>query len=111
MRTLAMCVVVVLLVGVLAGCAGGVWAPVIPPGAWVYTNTKAPLDVDVENTVIGKRHGEASTMNVLGLVAWGDGSVRAAARDGNITKVQHLDYQQLSVLGVFSRYTTIVYGE
>jgi len=94
------------------GCAGFLRAPVVPPLAFVYTSVKAPLDVDADNTVIpGKKPGTASTINVLGIVAIGDASVKAAAEDGEITTVQHVDYEFMNVLWVFSKYTTIVYGQ
>lgn len=108
----------VLLAGLLCGvvlmatgCAGFMTAPVVPPVAFVYTGIKAPLDVDADNTAITGKRGTASTINVLGLVAMGDASVKAAAEDGGITKVEHMDYEFFNVLFVFSKYTTIVYGQ
>ena len=87
-------------------------APVVPPTALVYTGFEAPLDVDFEDqTELGSKKGEASTMNILGLVSWGDASSANAARDGNLQTIRHADYRFLSVLGIFSRYTTIVYGD
>ena len=35
----------------------------------------------------------------------------AAMKEGNITKVHHVDSETFSVLGVYARYKTIVYGE
>ena len=103
------------LVGVaclmLCGCAGWARTPVIPPVGFVYTGYKAPLDVDYDDTKISSKKGTASTINVLGLVGVGDCSARAAAEDGGITTVHNADYEMLSVLGVFSRFTTIVYGD
>jgi len=105
-----------LLVALLAFLAvsslGCMVAPVVPPTALLYTGFEAPLDVDFEDqTHLGSKKGEASTMNVLGLVSWGDASSASAAQDGNVQTIRHADYRFTSVLGIFSRYTTIVYGD
>ena len=111
MRILTGLAAVGLVCVLLTGCAGFAFAPVVPPVGMVYTSIKAPLDVDADNTPIGSKKGEAGTISVLGLVAVGDASVRAAAEDGGITTITHLDYELLSVLGVFSSFKTIAYGE
>ena len=95
----------------LSGCTGVAFAPVIPPPAFVFTQYQAPLDVDYQNSPVTGKKGESSCINVLGLVSVGDASARAAAEDANITRIEHADYGMLSVLGIFSKYTTIVYGE
>lgn len=103
-------VVTVLVVGsvCLSGC---LIAPVIPPAGMVYTGYSAPLDLDYQATpTAGTKVGRASTMSVLGLVAWGDGSAEAAARAGMIQTIDGADYEYLNVLGVFQRYTTVVRG-
>ena len=106
------------LVLVIAGILGSLCfsgcmmiAPVVPPTGAVFNDTKAPLNVEVNNTKMGAKRGESSTVSILGLVAFGDGSIAAAAKDGRITTVQHADYEYLNVIGVFQKYTTIVYGE
>jgi len=111
MRTATVLLVTALLGVVLAGCAGFVWAPVVPPPALVLTSYDAPLDTDLDNTPMDLRKGTSSCINVLGIVTIGDAGVRAAAKDGNISRVHHADYKFFNVLGVFSKYTTVVYGE
>ncbi len=94
---------------VLAGC---MVAPVVPPTGYVYNNTKAPLDVDFEKSEYGPKTGTASTHCVLGLVAWGDASAEAAARNGNISTIEHVDYKFTNVVfGIYQKYTTIVHGK
>ena len=85
-------------------------APVIPPPALVQTYT-APLDIDNDETRLGSKVGKSQTFNVLGIAAWGDGSTRAAAKNGGITTIRSADYEYFSVFGVYSRYTTIVHGD
>lgn len=111
MRILIVLLCVGLFCVMMSGCASFVWAPVIPPTAFVFTQYEAPLDVDFENTPITGKKGESSSICVLGIVAVGNASSRKAAENGNITHIQHADYSMLNVLGVFSKYTTIVYGD
>ena len=111
MRLTIALLVATFVCALLVGCAGFVWAPVVPPPALVITSYDAPLDTNLDNTPMEQRKGTSSCINVLGLVSIGDASVRAAAKDGNITRVQHADYNFFNVLGVFSKYTTVVYGE
>ena len=81
------------------------------PGC-VYTNVINPLDTDVEETTLGDKIGRSDAYSVLWLVAWGDRGTKAAAENGNITVIRHMDIQTFSVLfGLYSHVTTIVYGE
>jgi len=50
-------------------------------------------------------------MCILGLVATGDASTEAAAREGGISTIHSADYSYFNVLGVYQRYETIVHGE
>ncbi len=105
---------VVLAVAVIVGSTGcaAYRAPVMPPSAMIITSIKAPLDIDLDKTTLGSKKGTASSVCILGLVAVGDSSIQAAARDGNLTTINHADYEYLSVLwGVFARYATTVYGD
>jgi len=85
-------------------------APVVPPPALVQSY-QAPLDIDHDETQLGAKVGKSSTSNVLGLVSWGDGSTRAAARNGGITTIRTADYEFVSYLGIYSKYTTLVHGD
>lgn len=93
-----LCAVFALLMGSFSGC--------------VYTKVTLPLDTDVNQTELGSKIGKASARSVLGAVAWGDAGTKAAAENGNITTIRHLDQEQLVVLfGAYARYTTICYGD
>jgi hypothetical protein len=85
-------------------------APVIPPPALIQTY-KAPLDIDYQDTQLGAKMGTSTSQAVLGIVSWGDASTRAAAEQGGITTIRGADYEFYTVLGVYSTYTTIVYGD
>ena len=86
-------------------------APVVPPVGFAFSNVTAPLDVDFDATKIGPKTGRSKTHNVLGLFAWGDGSTQAAARNGGLKVIDHADYRSFGILGIYSSFTTIVYGE
>jgi hypothetical protein len=109
-RTLFLALALAIPAALLTAC---VTAPVVPPLAGIYTNIEAPLDLDsAGGKAIGPKRGEASTIAVLGLVAVGDAGVKAAAQQGGITRVNHLDYHfQSYVFGAFAKYTTVAYGE
>lgn len=95
----------------VSGCANYYVAPVMPPGGWIYSDIKAPMDTDVQKTPVSPKSGEASSMSILGAVATGDASVRTAAANGDIKTIDHVDYTFFNVLGVYSKFTTKVYGE
>jgi hypothetical protein len=78
----------------------------------LYANVKAPLDTDVSNTELGNKVGRSSAQSILWLVAWGDAGTEAAAREGNINVIKHMDEEALVVLfGAYAKKTTIVYGD
>jgi hypothetical protein len=55
--------------------------------------------------------GTSVATSILGLIATGDASIEAAAKAGGISKIHHVDYQAMSILGLYSTFTTVVYGE
>lgn len=93
------------IVVVMSSCAVGK-TPII--GA-AYTNIKDGLTV-TSNTGSSKV-GTAKAVGYVGLVATGDASIEAASKQAGITRVQHVDYQTTSILGLYTTYTTIVYGQ
>ena len=77
-----------------------------------YSHIQGPLDTNFDHTVLGEKTGRAHTRSVLWLVAWGDGGTRAAAENGGITTITHADFEYLVVLfGLYTRVTTVVYGD
>lgn len=60
---------------------------------------------------IGRKVGTSTSMGILGLVSVGDASINTAAHSAGITKISHVDVQKFSVLGIYSTYKTVVYGE
>lgn len=93
----------------LFGCAFA--APVVPPVGSAYTNIAAPIDIDADPSELGSRVGKGSVTAILGLVAWGDASLAAAARDGGVKTIRHVDYEYTNVLFFYQRFTTVVRGD
>lgn len=80
--------------------------------ACLYTNVKGPLDTNVDSTQLGTKVGTASARSFLFLFATGDASTEAAATDGGITTITHLDAEQEIILfGLYTKTTTIAYGD
>ncbi len=78
----------------------------------LYMNVKTPYGTELNKTVLGQKTGKAYSQSVLWLVAWGDAGTQAAAKDGNITTVNHMDREVFSILfGLYSKTTTVVYGD
>jgi hypothetical protein len=89
----------------LSGCA----MVQTPVNGLLVTSLTAPITA-TDNQVSSKV-GNASCTSILGIVAFGDCSINAAARNGNISKIHHVDHGATSVLGIYSSFETHVYGE
>ncbi len=93
-------------------------ALVLCTGCWTMANGPifAPIQACKgavsagDSNVKAMKVGKAEAMGVL-IVGVGDSSIGAAAANGQITKIHHVDAEQFNILGIYSRNTTIVYGE
>jgi len=78
----------------------------------LYSHILTPYDTNLDKTVLGQKTGKAAMYSVLGLVAWGDASTAAAAMQGGISTVNHMDKEFLNIVfGIYTETTTIVYGD
>lgn len=75
----------------------------------LYTNIQTG-EAATANTV-GHKVGSAEAINLFGILAIGDASINSAANKAGIKKISHVDSQKSSFLGIYSKYTTYVYGE
>lgn len=57
-----------------------------------------------------QKRGEACSYNVMGIVAAGDSSIRAAKARGGVNVVSHFDKNVFNLFGMFGKACTIVYG-
>ena len=78
----------------------------------LYSHVTAPLDTNLDQTVLGHKVGKSSLYCVLWLFAWGDMSVAAAARQGGISTLRHMDTEiRMILFGLYTRQSIIVYGD
>lgn len=96
----------VLMVLILAGFTG--CASVYPVGSF-YTDVKLPMESG-DSTACPKT-GVAEAKSFLSLFAIGDASLQAAAKNGNISKINTVDWDAENILGIIGKYKTTVCGE
>lgn len=89
----------------LSGCAM-IMGPVM--GAW-YTDVKGPITATGQPSK-GDRSGEACATSILGLIATGDASIETARKNAGVTKVTAVDFTGSSILGIYAKYCTVVFG-
>jgi len=78
----------------------------------IYTNVTMPLSTELNKADLGNKQGESSMYSILWLFAWGDAGQASAARSGDIKVLTHMDREtQMILFGLYSRVTTIVYGD
>lgn len=74
----------------------------------IYTDVTTPAAAT--SNKVGTKVGESTATSVLNLVATGDAGINAAAKQGGITNISHVDFSEKSILGIFTKVTTRVYG-
>jgi len=94
----------IILTAMFTGCATQV-----PIGTLLTDNT-LPLQVGDASAKCTKV-GTATSKSYLGMIAEGDSSIDTAAKNGGITKINHVDWKVHNLLGLVGEYTTTVYGE
>ena len=87
----------------LSGCMA-VYSPAV---GVLYTEVWGPVDA---GTAVGEKEGTSCAESVLGLVATGDASIKEAARDGGITRIDSVDHYSQNILGIIGKFCTIVRG-
>ena len=87
----------------VAGCAVG-HAPVVAP----ITVVKGPVSAGPAET--SPKVGRSEAWGII-LFSTGNASISAAATNGGITKIHHVDHETLYSLGIYARYVTVVHGE
>jgi hypothetical protein len=78
----------------------------------LYSHVTLPYGTELNKTELGHKKGTACLYSVLWLFAWGDAGAAAASKNGGITTLTHMDRETYSLLfGIYTRHTTIVYGD
>lgn len=103
----------------VSGCAtfGLVYEDVgHPPIEVVVKGDRAGLawDPNLNASLTGRqllKKGVACSQDVLKLVAWGDGTQAAAAKQGGVTEVVGVDFENTAILAfIYTQNCTVVYG-
>ena len=103
-KKLAVVLVGLCAVVALSGC-------VMPQGSVLasVSQTKSPVAMG-DSSVRPAKVGTAEVEGIL-FLAFGDNSIKKAAENGNITRIHHVESEELNVLGSYCRSITQVYGE
>jgi hypothetical protein len=101
--SLALCLALALAA---LGCTVPMRTPVL---GFIYTNVQS--GEEATNVPSPTKRGEACATSILGLVATGNASIDAAARQGGITSIAYVDASHSTILGLYSEYCTLVYGQ
>jgi hypothetical protein len=72
--------------------------------------TQTDNAVAVGSAAGAEKVGQAESTAII-CFATGDSSISKAMANGGITKIHHVDAKVFSVLGLYAKYTTVVYGE
>jgi len=103
MKQIIVSISVLGLIGLFSvGCQG------FGPAGSLYSSTKIGV---YGTTSTAPKKGTACAQSFLGLVAIGDGSVKAAAEQGGISKVSSINLNGMNILFFYSRLCTEVWGE
>lgn len=103
----------------LSGCAtaGIIYEDVGHPPLHVFPNGEGAgvgWDRNLNGSFGGRelvKKGVACSQDILKLVAWGDATQAAAAKQGGITEVVGLDFDNTAILGfIWTQSCTVVYG-
>ncbi len=98
MRLVAVILILALAAIVVSGC--------------LYSHVTMPLSTELNKTDLGHKRGESSMYSVLWLFAWGDAGAAEASKNGGITIMTHMDREvYIFLFGLYTRTTTIVYGD
>lgn len=96
---------VVLAAFLLTGCAS------LAPLGVLYTEVTIPSGLGDGDDVSYTKVGQSSAKSYFSLVATGDASIDAAAKNGGIKTIKYVDYHVENFAGVIGTYTTTVYGD
>ena len=78
----------------------------------MYMKVQRPHDKNYDKTELGTKVGKSSLQSFFWCVSWGDAGTKAAAENGGIEIIRHADVEYYAlILGLYTRVTTVVYGD
>jgi hypothetical protein len=99
---------VLVLISLLYSCSG-IQRYGAPYGLF-YTSRIMHKDMP-DSGILGSKSGRACVTGWMGLVAMGDGSVKAAAASGGILHIRAVDVEHISVFVFYEKSCVIVHGD
>ena len=109
MKKLAVSLVAIALAFSLTGCGA-----VNPYFGALYTNVSTPsadLEVESDDDAGMDKVGTVECKTILGLIAIGDCSVKAAMEAGDLKSLHHIDQEYTNILGLYSKMEIKAYCE
>ena len=94
--------VAIAALALVTGCAA-----TQPVTGMIYADVAGPVAVTA--TQMGPRHGQACATSYFGLVGLGDASVSAAAKNGGVANISHVEQHSNNIIG-YMKYCTDVWG-
>ena len=101
----------------ISGCAAFTFKSEFkPPIGGLFTEIKAPLTINFDNTPVSEHYGESTALYFMEpffgtSYAWEECSLESAAANGSIKSVDYADYEFFCILGLFARTTVRAYGD
>lgn len=80
-----------------------------PWGFAIYNGTVEAQSNSIQNATLGRKTGVATCKTFCGIVNWGDCSIKAAMKNGGISRVTTADWEKHYVL-IYGEKTLRVYG-
>ena len=80
-----------------------------PWGFAIYNGTHEPADYAIPGATLGHKKGQATCQTVMGIVNWGDCSIKTAMKNGKISRVTAADWEKKFII-LYGRKTLNVYG-
>jgi hypothetical protein len=107
MKNLLMVGLCAVMLGSLSGCAMATGGSNGVTG-FIYSGYRSS---GVVGTGTGNKTGQSCASSILGWIAVGDASITAAAEEGKITQIHHVDHDQMDILGLYATSCTTVVGQ
>lgn len=111
LQTLVLAAAIMFSASFLVSSCAVVPSPVGPVGLFVDVKTPSPALACKMDATSFSKVGKAEATNILGLIQTGDASLTEAMKNGNISRVHHVDVQITNVLMLYAKKIYIVYGE
>lgn len=119
MKILLILISVILFSDLVAGCYKRTdIALVVPPHGMLYTNIKAPFDINFNNTRISHSNGNGDGERTVyfkepifsSSYGMKDASIKNAAGTAGLKQIDYIDYEYVNILGIFMSFKIIPHG-